>query len=425
MKTRMQTLNLFKVIFLILLLCSLKVQTGKSQPAQTGEFNVIKLVHQTLDSIDSCPKFTCQIDTVSKYHNASPSSSSARDSLVNYISSGIFFSQDKPKMIERITKQIDSIRSSIINLQVFEFNLKSTLKDGEAANLRSAYLLKNKFDSELNGAIRDLSQLKDLEFSNPNLNTIVQKLISNFNTRQQRLKANIAELNDAEKKLNDKKNEDLKKKAGISALPQIFDIIEQVKPSVTLLGSAQINNKGVHSIGAYIGNGQGDTLSVNSIIIPEFSKYGFYGTGYISLNTTFQNKYQGKFWLHYAIHAHEKSTYDLDNDKQLNFFRLQTRFGLEYFIFKDVLSTYYNFNWIKPFTNVESYRSNFNIPGYNQVFNDLGIRMFLKTDHSPIGGLGLFVDLNFIFLNDSFDRFNTQKDFVRPMIKAGLQANFR
>ena len=127
MKTRMQTLNLFKVIFLILLLCSLKVQTGKSQPAQTGEFNVIKLVHQTLDSIDSCPKFTCQIDTVSKYHNASPSSSSARDSLVNYISSGIFFSQDKPKMIERITKQIDSIRSSIINLQVFEFNLKSEL----------------------------------------------------------------------------------------------------------------------------------------------------------------------------------------------------------------------------------------------------------------------------------------------------------
>lgn len=49
----------------------------------------------------------------------------------------------------------------------------------------------------------------------------------------------------------------------------------------------------------------------------------------------------------------------------------------------------------------------------------------LKTDQFLSCGWRQFTDLNFLFFNDSFDAFNISKDFVKPLKKLGLQANFR
>ncbi len=294
-----------------------------------------------------------------------------------------------------------------------------------SGQLKSILILRNEFEEELGIVKTSLKSIQSLEYTNPKLNQQTDTLISQFNKSQAQLKNKLNNLSEAEGLINASIQEEKNKSAGVSALPQIFDLIEQVKPSVTLLGSGQIKNFGVHSLGIYTGNGQGDTLTFNTIIIPEFSKYGFYATGYFSLNNALKDKFHDKIWINYAIHAHDKRTFDKTNMVEFNFFRLQSRLGLEFFIFKDLFSFYYNFNWIKPLTNAEQYRINFNIPGYNQVFNDFGVRMLLKTDKSPVGGLGLFADLNFILLNDSFERFNTSNDFVKPTIKLGLQANFR
>lgn len=422
MKTRNYQGKL-KIILLVILLGMLKAQLIVAQIAQTGEFIVKNLTTTDSISINNCPTFACNLENKKDYINTRPTTEN-RDSLIKFIIDSLKFSGDKSIFLERLNKQIDSIKNCIIHTQILEFNIKNSVKKELNVQLNSIFKLRIEFEEELKKVLDTLVNIQPVEF-NLQVNNRKNAFINQFNESQARLKIMLNGLSEVEKQINASIQEEKNKNTGVSALPQIFDLIEQVKPSVTLLGSGQINNFGVHSLGIYIGDGQGDTLTFNTIIIPEFSKYGFYATGYFSLNNALKDKFHDKIWINYAIHAHDKRTFDKTNMVEFNFFRLQSRLGLEFFIFKDLFSFYYNFNWIKPLTNAEQYRVNFNIPGYNQVFNDFGVRMLLKTDKSPVGGLGLFADLNFILLNDSFERFNSANDFVKPMIKLGIQANFR
>ncbi|MBK6496943.1 MAG: hypothetical protein IPG00_01755 [Saprospiraceae bacterium] len=101
--------------------------------------------------------------------------------------------------------------------------------------------------------------------------------------------------------------------------------------------------------------------------------------------------------------------------------------GIEYLVFKDILSVYGNVNFIIPVTNTEKYKEVFTKDNRDLRYYDLGLKLFVtpKGDLANTSGVGLFVDLNFISTTEMVKFYNGNSDAFIPNIKFGLQKNFR
>jgi hypothetical protein len=396
----------------------------EGQIAQIGEFMISgKMKQSEVMNGKDCPDFTCVLEMPDiNFDTLMGPESSQR---TQFVIDSVKFEIKKSDYILRLKKQLDSIKIILSHIEVMRIKITTNFKLGFETELLKTFDIISQIENQKNIVERNITIMDTLKYKNEkSIKLKIEKSFEGFHSVQNKLKSLLDQLSAIEKTVNLKIEEEKAKNVNTGLTPQLADIFESISPTISLLGTSKIKNFGVHAISIYTGL-VGDTLSYSTIIIPELSKYGISVAGYFDLDKLLSSSVHDKIWLNYAINFHNKKTFDLLNNDTYSFSRIQSRIGLEFFIFKDILTMYYNFNWIKPITNVELYRENFNIPGYNQVFSDAGFKFLLKTSILSKESTGIFADLNFLFLNDSFDRFNLVGDFIRPVIKVGFQQNFR
>lgn len=292
-------------------------------------------------------------------------------------------------------------------------------------DLETAWLKKNLDQSFNTKMFADIREMKRILFSADseiiNLIKIVNKS-TNFDTLK-----NFYTLHFDDKKYNEIQtsiNKELEEneKSNItnnSSIPQFSTINKKFNPSVSLLGAADLNKNGKYKLEIFVGNGAIDTFSTATILVPELSNYGIRLNGFKDLTK--------RFGINGDFHYHEKKSFNPHENVDFTFARIQSKLGIEYLVFKDILSVYGNVNFIIPVTNTEKYKEVFTKDNKDLRYYDLGLKLFVtpKGDLANTSGVGLFVDLNFISTTEMVKFYNGNSDAFIPNIKFGLQKNFR
>ncbi len=405
------------------------------QVAQSGQFMFPKTdISSNIDIQNDMPKYTCNIQqpTINFITVGVTSSTSTNRDLQRYIIDSMKFETERVKLFERIGKQKDSIHFVRQHIALLSYEIERHLTIDCKNEVAILYELNNRISKAENKINENLKTSDTLRYRiatdvEPN----VEKILKKFHAQQDTFKNLLLVIKNTESSLESKIKDDVEKRnkqeiVG-ATIPQLSDVSQLNNPTITFLGSTKIYKNGLVSLGLYTGVNSKDTLSFNSIIVPELSKWGVQLSGYNKIADMKIAKWTRNvaFWLNYALNFHEKNTFDKFNQVDFNFSRLQTRVGLEIFIINDIISIYGNSNYIRPVSNSNSYKINFNLPTKNHWYFDYGVRIFLKNNTISQNGLGLFADLNFTYLNDSFTKFNPQNDSSKSLIKIGLQQNFR
>lgn len=292
-------------------------------------------------------------------------------------------------------------------------------------NLETVWLKMNLDQSFNTKMVADIREMKRILFSADseiiNLIKIVNKS-TNFDTLKNfyTLHFDDKKYNEIQTSINKELEENEKSNiTNSSSIPQFSTINKKFNPSVSLLGAADLNKNGKYKLEIFIGNGAIDTFSTATILVPELSNYGIRLNGFKDLTK--------RFGINGDFHYHEKKSFNPHENVDFTFARIQSKLGIEYLVFKDILSVYGNVNFIIPVTNTEKYKEVFTKNNRDLRYYDLGLKLFVtpKGDLANTSGVGLFVDLNFISTTEMVKFYNGNSDAFIPNIKFGLQKNFR
>lgn len=295
-------------------------------------------------------------------------------------------------------------------------------------NLETVWLKMNLDQSFNTKMVADIREMKRILFSADseiiNLIKIVNKLPNSdtlfFNKSFITLNFDNKKYNEIQTSINKELEENEKSNiTNNSSIPQFSTINKKFNPSVSLLGAADLNKNGKYKLEIFVGNGAIDTFSTATILVPELSNYGIRLNGFKDLTK--------RFGINGDFHYHEKKSFNPHENVDFTFARIQSKLGIEYLVFKDIISVYGNVNFIIPVTNTEKYKEVFTKDNRDLRYYDLGLKLFVtpKGDLANTTGVGLFVDLNFISTTEMVKFYNGNSDAFIPNIKFGLQKNFR
>lgn len=327
----------------------------------------------------------------------------------------LIFEKARNEAIETLLFKQSEIRQDIRKVDILEAawlkmnNLNPRLNTKMFADIKEMKRILLNSDSEI---IRMIKFVKNLEITDSNFIPIEKSSID-FNFDDKKYKEIQTSINNEwteYEKLN---------KTNKSSIPQISTINKKFNPTVSLLGAANLNIKGQYKLEVFVGNGAIDTFSTATILVPELSNYGIRLNGFKDLTK--------RFGINSDFHYHEKKSFNPHENVDFTFARIQSKLGIEYLVFKDILSVYGNVNFIIPVTNTEKYKEVFTKDNKDLRYYDLGLKLFVtpKGDLANTSGVGLFVDLNFISTTEMVKFYNGNSDAFIPNIKFGLQKNFR
>lgn len=327
----------------------------------------------------------------------------------------LIFEKARNEAIETLLFKQSEIRQDIRKVDILEAawlkmnNLNPRLNTKMFADIKEMKRILLNSDSEI---IRMIKFVKNLEITDSNFIPIEKSSID-FNFDDKKYKEIQTSINNEwteYEKLN---------KTNKSSIPQISTINKKFNPTVSLLGAANLNIKGQYKLEVFVGNGAIDTFSTATILVPELSNYGIRLNGFKDLTK--------RFGINSDFHYHEKKSFNPHENVDFTFARIQSKLGIEYLVFKDILSVYGNVNFIIPVTNTEKYKEVFTKDNRDLRYYDLGLKLFVtpKGDLANTAGVGLFVDLNFISTTEMVKFYNGNSDAFIPNIKFGLQKNFR
>jgi hypothetical protein len=327
----------------------------------------------------------------------------------------LIFEKARNEAIETLLFKQSEIRQDIRKVDILEAawlkmnNLNPRLNTKMFADIKEMKRILLNSDSEI---IRMIKFVKNLEITDSNFIPIEKSSID-FNFDDKKYKEIQTSINNEwteYEKLN---------KTNKSSIPQISTINKKFNPTVSLLGAANLNIKGQYKLEVFVGNGAIDTFSTATILVPELSNYGIRLNGFKDLTK--------RFGINSDFHYHEKKSFNPHENVDFTFARIQSKLGIEYLVFKDILSVYGNVNFIIPVTNTEKYKEVFTKDNRDLRYYDLGLKLFVtpKGDLANTSGVGLFVDLNFISTTEMVKFYNGNSDAFIPNIKFGLQKNFR
>lgn len=327
----------------------------------------------------------------------------------------LIFEKARNEAIETLLLKQSEIRQDIRKVDILEAawlkmnNLNPRLNTKMFADIKEMKRILLNSDSEIT---RMIKFVKNLEITDSNFIPIEKSSID-FNFDDKKYKEIQTSINNEwteYEKLN---------KTNKSSIPQISTINKKFNPTVSLLGAANLNIKGQYKLEIFVGNGAIDTFSTATILVPELSNYGIRLNGFKDLTK--------RFGINGDFHYHEKKSFNPHENVDFTFARIQSKLGIEYLVFKDILSVYGNVNFIIPVTNTEKYKEVFTKDNRDLRYYDLGLKLFVtpKGDLANTSGVGLFVDLNFISTTEMVKFYNGNSDAFIPNIKFGLQKNFR
>lgn len=282
-------------------------------------------------------------------------------------------------------------------------------------------LIKRNFD-ELTDEVKKLGKSKII------YNSDIKKLFVESDNLQIGLDTGIIHINDRFKELRDRISsleEKITKKTdalnGIAASPAISNFANKYSPSLTLQATAKFG-KSYNELGLFTGGLFSENANLNeNLYFPELSDFSIYYKGSTTA-IALVNENQ-KTGLNYEIYYMSKQ---FAGDSILgisgfNYQSVQFKSGFEFVIYKDVISIYGNINLHMPITNKINLEKIVGNSRTDQVNFDAGVKMLLSPSQQNNSGTKLFVNLNFMFLNQSMKNAIGANDNILPNLKIGIE----
>ncbi len=224
------------------------------------------------------------------------------------------------------------------------------------------------------------------------------------------------------------------KEENIAALPFLSSIpgIKSISGSLSVFGNKTVNidkSSLYAEFGGFIGaTGTTDEQNINSLFIPESSKYAFFIKASLGFDRSSATERIGRLGLNFNFYyAGKKIVVDtVINKNGFNISLFQTKIGVEYILLRDLLSTYVNVNALAIGSNVGEFEKATLNTKKVKGFVDWGIRMLLDPNKNlSLGNFKLFFDLNFLINGGDLKSLNKSSDFIIPNIRFGIRKGFR
>lgn len=222
------------------------------------------------------------------------------------------------------------------------------------------------------------------------------------------------------------------KSVQVAALPALNFIpgLKDINGSVNLIGSSVPNTKTGNYIEFGLFSGvlkNADSTNPYSIFLSEVSNYAFYFKSTVGFSPVSDTNKATRLALNTSIYfANKQIAKDSASGIKNNFNSsvFHGKFGLEYIVFRNLLSAYFNANALSAVTTKSQFDKRFGLHSDIITFADFGFKMLLGSSMKLPDGMKLFFDLNFLINTDQLKSFNPQvNDILIPNIGFGVRAN--
>jgi hypothetical protein len=222
----------------------------------------------------------------------------------------------------------------------------------------------------------------------------------------------------------------LGKPVEVSALPFFSTIpgLKDVNGSINVIGNniPKTVNGNYLEFGLFTGVlKSGDSSNAYNVFISEVSNYAFYfksNTGFVQERDSITKLAVNTAVFYANKPINKDSVAGVKSNFNSSFF--QGKFGIEYVVYRNLFSAYFNANAISPVTNKALFDQRFVINTDIIAYADFGFRMLLNTSMKVPDGLKLYFDLNFLVNTDELKKFNPGgTDILVPNFRVGLRAN--
>jgi hypothetical protein len=161
------------------------------------------------------------------------------------------------------------------------------------------------------------------------------------------------------------------------------------------------------------------------VFISEVSNYAFYfktNTGFVQEKDSVTRLAVNTAIFYANKPINKDTTIGIRNNFNSSFFH--GKFGIEYVVYDNLFSAYFNANAIGAVTNKALFDQRFKRNSDMIGYADFGFRMRLNTSQKIPDGLSLYFDLNFLVNTEELKEFNpTSTDLLIPNFRVGLRAS--